>query len=265
VDIDGCQPFCTLDTQCKDTDNCTTDYCINPGRSSNYGGACGHTAITTCTNNDKCCLSTCFAENDNDCNILMPQPNNIAYISGIDYDYSEMSGQGAPSSLYPDFPDTSVYSPNYYNHGKQITDGQVRMQVYEGTRIAADVGAIPSTSRQFTVLFGQRGYASGGYHDHAYFSTSKQISKVRVWVGGGNANLHAPSLITISISNPTGDECQSWSGSFSNITAIPDQEGWVEIPLNGASVRCLGIHVKSSSYPAGGALLTIGEIQIISV
>lgn len=57
---------CTSSLQCNDANICTTDTCSE--------GACSHTSIILCTNNDGCCPAGCTSANDNDCPSSPPSP-----------------------------------------------------------------------------------------------------------------------------------------------------------------------------------------------
>lgn len=60
-------PACNSAADCNDNDNSTLDNCMNAGA---CGATCAHNKITTCTDGDKVCPTSCNVFNDNDCNAL---------------------------------------------------------------------------------------------------------------------------------------------------------------------------------------------------
>ncbi|MBN1940832.1 MAG: hypothetical protein JW772_01475 [Candidatus Diapherotrites archaeon] len=52
---------CTINSNCDDKDDCTTDSCTGSPKK------CVYTPITICADNDSCCPSNCNEQNDSDC------------------------------------------------------------------------------------------------------------------------------------------------------------------------------------------------------
>jgi serine protease len=61
-------PACSVDSDCNDSQSCTTDICINPGIPGAY---CSHTPITQCVGGDGCCPTGCTNQTDSDCPVVI--------------------------------------------------------------------------------------------------------------------------------------------------------------------------------------------------
>jgi hypothetical protein len=87
---------------CNDNNNCTTgDICQN--------GVCTpNMTITTCTNNDMCCPSTCNDTNDNDCTYCDWNPALFPIIFGMSYSVGDMTFD-QQCNLYMSGDDATVY------------------------------------------------------------------------------------------------------------------------------------------------------------